>query len=553
MAMNAETEDPMRVSSRLCRQFLIVFAFIAVSVAAEPIRLAVIDFQVQSDNTAYKYYGKGFAEFTVIELAKSNDVTVIAREKRNQALEELAFSLSDIADTAKQMRIGEFLTAQYLVGGSIFEMGGRLVVTVTVLDVEKGTTVFTDKASGEPGAYDGITASLAAKVLGYFKLKTPQAVAVKVEKAEVKPAETVERFSTAIDALDRKDTATAKTELAEAQKLDPNNDAVRIYLSRLTLNSAKFMIITELYYPLTNPAALGIIRYDKLDASIEFNAASQVLGDAVLSDCTLSELDFRGTLGYQVPIGGNFGLGVDGFFRWSIDQAYSIPSLVWDSMTSFLNTGGIVSFGWAPTETFSCGLGVSLYYKHSYQRALGTPVENDYFRQALSAGVLVRDPESTIVYDLLIGIPFDRSYRIDPAANGVISEVAPPLYVENTLTLALADRRLFLIFKQIDDLAFDRVFYFGRLLAAVEWWPADWLAMRASGEASLGLLEGTTSFGYGGLAGATFRIPGTGWAGWDLDVGVSYRQRPSRNVAGVLVPEFIPTVRLSKTGSFASR
>jgi TolB-like protein len=87
--------------------------------------VAVIDFAVQSENPSYKYLGKGFAEFAAIELARSRDVLLIEREKRNKALEELAFSLSDIADESKQLEVGQFLSAQYLVLQRLFALSAR--------------------------------------------------------------------------------------------------------------------------------------------------------------------------------------------------------------------------------------------------------------------------------------------------------------------------------------------------------------------------------------------------------------------------------------------
>ena len=53
--------------------------------AAEPTRVAVSDFQVQSDNPQYKYLGKGFAEFVAIEILKSGQLTLIERKSATRS------------------------------------------------------------------------------------------------------------------------------------------------------------------------------------------------------------------------------------------------------------------------------------------------------------------------------------------------------------------------------------------------------------------------------------------------------------------------------------
>lgn len=146
-------------------------------------------------------------------------------------------------------------------------------MTVQILDVERGSTVFTDKVAAEPEAYDFIVASLAGKVLSYFNLQTPKTVIAKAENPTKKPAEAAVRFSDGVDALDRKDTETAKVDLSAARKLDPESDAIRMYLSKLTVNTTKFQITTEPYFSFQNPAYLGVIRTDRLYLSMNAPAS----------------------------------------------------------------------------------------------------------------------------------------------------------------------------------------------------------------------------------------------------------------------------------------
>jgi TolB-like protein len=545
---------------RICFAFFCLFTmvFTAVAFAVDPIRIAVIDFQVQSHNPVYEFFGKGFAEFTAIELACSKDVVIIERERRNKAIEELVFSVSDTADESKSLRVGKLLAAQYLVTGSIFEMTGKLVVTVAVLDVEKGATVFTDRVTGDPGAYDFITASLAGKILTYFSLKTPDAVVAKVDKADVKPQEAAEKFSTAVNALDNKDTATAKTELSAAQQLDPSSDAIRIYLSKLTENNSKFKIITEPYYPLNNPAYIGVIQYDKIYAFGNSNFwGSQPNGlpfyyNPPGTDLHLDERIVLGFFGYQFPAGKNMGFDFELMLGHYTDFVCSgpvaSPSAV--AQASYSNIGGSVSFGWAPTSLFSCGLGVALYSQSLFTGvSASTPLIYN-FRQAVSLGFLLKNPDSTIIYDFMAGFPFDKLNQVDPVTF-TLKEVQAPLYIENTLTLVLSDRKIFLIAKQLNNIAFDRPYYFGRILAAAEFWLLDWLGLYATIEGSLGFMGGAFNTGFGGMLGLAFRIPS--W-GLDFNVTSGYRVRPSRIFGDETFADWpVYNFDISKTNLFISR
>ena len=46
-----------------------------------------MDFTVESDNPAYKYLGKGFAELTSVEIARIPGVTLVDREQQERGAE----------------------------------------------------------------------------------------------------------------------------------------------------------------------------------------------------------------------------------------------------------------------------------------------------------------------------------------------------------------------------------------------------------------------------------------------------------------------------------
>ncbi len=552
----------LRVRHGIIMTGCFLFLFMLPSVfAAEPIRLAIVDFAVQSDNAAYKYLGKGFAEFTAIELAKSKSVIIIEREKRNKALEELAFSLSDAADAAKQLKIGQLLAAQYLVMGSIFELGGRLIVTFDVIDVQKGFSIFTDKIDAEPTAYNYITASLAAKILGCFSLAAPEAVVASAAQPVQKPAEAAVKFSNAIDAMDRKDTQAARADLTAAQKLDPQSDAIRIYLSKLTVNTTKFQITTDAFYSFQNPAYLGMLKTDRLYAS--FNAPPSatngpytgidglVLNNAIpywncigLPDGRGYEYELSVNLkgGYQFPVGDTLGMDVEGFFSVTQDNVWNTSSLpITAGSWNLVGGGAIIGIGYRLMDSLSIGMGLAPYWS----------VMTGTFCFAGNAGILYSN--ESFMFDSRVGYGTGTHGVIDPVSITWSGEsVGVPVYNENTFTWISADTKAFVILKQTNEvsLAPALTYFFCRLLPAFEYFFSDWFSLRAGIEGSFAYFSGAPTFGYGAVIGTTFRvIP----IGMDFDLNASYNLRPSRNVPGLLYPDFVVLLGVSFNDLLISR
>jgi len=117
-----------------------------------------------------------------------------------------------------------------------------------------------------------------------------------------------------------------------------------------------------------------------------------------------------------------------------------------------------------------------------------------------------------------------------------------PLFMENTLTFALNQKRTFVIVKQLNDVALDRVYYYGRVLPAIEHYFLDWLSVRAALEGSLSRLNESTRLGYAILGGVSLRSI---TLGMDFDLNFSHRVRPSRVAEEVMVTDPIVLINLS--------
>ena len=62
--------------------------------------------------------------------------TVLERENMDAVLEEQELALSDLMDTAKAVRVGQLLSANYLLTGTIVEMSKSVVIFGRIINVE---------------------------------------------------------------------------------------------------------------------------------------------------------------------------------------------------------------------------------------------------------------------------------------------------------------------------------------------------------------------------------------------------------------------------------
>ena len=228
---------------------IIIFCFLAFRIFASAKIIAISDFEVHSDNPQYKYMGKGISEMISVELQQSPSIEIIEREKRAELLHEMNIVLAGLADPDTQLEVGKLLIASYIIFGEIFDMGKEVVITIRMIEVESGEVIWSDKLVEQLSKYDKISAYFAVSVQGYFNVQVPESTLTKSIEAEAKSEEVVIAFSNALDHYDNNEEEQAKKELKRAIKIDPDSDAVKIYLNKLLSISPKFNVELIYYAP----------------------------------------------------------------------------------------------------------------------------------------------------------------------------------------------------------------------------------------------------------------------------------------------------------------
>jgi TolB-like protein len=83
------------------------------------------------------------------EFSNFANFTVVERNQVNKILNEQGFQMTGCTDTSCAVEVGKLLSARRIIAGEVTAVGKKIVITVRYLDVEKGTSLFSEAAACE--------------------------------------------------------------------------------------------------------------------------------------------------------------------------------------------------------------------------------------------------------------------------------------------------------------------------------------------------------------------------------------------------------------------
>lgn len=103
--------------------------------------LAVVPFLNSGPLAEQHQIGAVVDELIRSELTNSTYFILTERENLEQILEEIEFSLSDMADTSRTVEVGQLTSARILLAGSVTESGSSFLLNGRLIDVETGVVI----------------------------------------------------------------------------------------------------------------------------------------------------------------------------------------------------------------------------------------------------------------------------------------------------------------------------------------------------------------------------------------------------------------------------
>jgi TolB-like protein len=157
----------------LCMALLVCAASPAVAGATDN-RIAVMDFETQD---LPRSTGAMAAELVRTELANEKSFTVIERNRINLILKEHGFQQSGCTDQSCAVEVGRLLSANKILTGTVMKLGGQIIITVRLVDVQSGKIDCGEKeTSASVEGLSPATERLARRIAlcGGGKINTPE-------------------------------------------------------------------------------------------------------------------------------------------------------------------------------------------------------------------------------------------------------------------------------------------------------------------------------------------------------------------------------------------
>jgi tetratricopeptide (TPR) repeat protein len=133
------------------RKFLFVnlMFFLVISAWGAGYVIAVFPFENIQKNPEYDWIGTGIMETVITDLMKIKEWIVLDRANLEKNLKEIQFSLSDLADEQKQLKVGGMLSANVIVTGSYQIMDKTILINVRFTETETGKVIKAGKLQGD--------------------------------------------------------------------------------------------------------------------------------------------------------------------------------------------------------------------------------------------------------------------------------------------------------------------------------------------------------------------------------------------------------------------
>jgi TolB-like protein len=190
---------------------------------AAPPTVAVLYFDYDGQDAELVTLRKGLAQMLVTDLDAS--IKVVERQRLQQVLDELKLAGSRSIDRTTAARVGKLLGARYLVMGGYFVVGGMFRVDARVVEVETGRVIKSIGATSKPDEFMTAHATL-VEGLNSTLSALPATKRRKARKRPKRPKKltvtVASRYGKALDAMDKKDVETAKTEIKAVVAAQPD-------------------------------------------------------------------------------------------------------------------------------------------------------------------------------------------------------------------------------------------------------------------------------------------------------------------------------------------
>lgn len=197
-------------------------------------------FRYLANNPELSYFAKGFAALLINDLGETGNFTPLERERVDELLKEKQLAATDSADKSSFAKLGSVLGVEYMITGEIVQMGKNKYFLISkIIRADTFEIVGTGRVPLDPddvmNAVEKITEFTTLKLRALGSLPpAPANPPAKAARDYKVPLSTALKYARALDAKDKKDTATATKLLTEVTTEQPAMKVAKLDLLSLT-------------------------------------------------------------------------------------------------------------------------------------------------------------------------------------------------------------------------------------------------------------------------------------------------------------------------------
>lgn len=135
--------------------------------AAAPQRpvVAVLYFDNDSGDSSLDVLQKGLADMLVTDLAGSDQLTVVEREKLQRVIDELSLQKTKLFDPKTTVKVGKLIGATHAVTGAFHSFEPQLRIDVRLVEIASGKVVLSESVTGTKEKFFDLEQDLARRFL----------------------------------------------------------------------------------------------------------------------------------------------------------------------------------------------------------------------------------------------------------------------------------------------------------------------------------------------------------------------------------------------------
>lgn len=231
-----------------------------------PMVLAVGYFDNRSEAAEWQALSKGLADMLITDLADTEGVTMVERDRLQAVLGEIKLGKSAFVDPSSAAKLGKGLGASHILLGAYHVSAGKLRIDARAVDVAQGTVGATAQESGAADDVFAIEGRLAEKLRQQLQVKKKATTTAQPKIS----AEDVRAYGQGLEALDEGRMDDARRILSTLAARKPDFAQVQRGLDQMS-RKIKQMLDNSKVAPEKALALAEQVESGKTDACMPFN------------------------------------------------------------------------------------------------------------------------------------------------------------------------------------------------------------------------------------------------------------------------------------------